>query len=114
MTAREVPAAAYHATVAYPSPGSWREAGDACTMSAAGTVHVLGSTPDLGTLVRYGRPSTAPMAGADACGDGTMAFVPTDVLFAWPSPGASEAERREVGARLATVAGRILSDAQVD
>lgn len=108
MTLREVPTSAYRATVAYPSPGSWRQAGDDCVMTPDGSVRVLGSDPSLGALVRYGRVGVTSATGADSCGDGTIAFVPAGDLFTWPMAGASENRRREVGAKLSGVAGQIL------
>lgn len=113
-TVREVPAAAFAATVAHASVGSWRGPGDRCSMAAAGTVQVLGSAPGPGTLVRYRPPVTASPDAAGGCSDGTMAFVPTDALFGWPDVGAWSTARREVGARLAAAADRILSDQGVD
>ncbi|WP_237479149.1 hypothetical protein [Lichenibacterium dinghuense] len=111
---REVPASAFGATVAHASAGSWREPGDACSMAAGGTVRVLGSASDAGTLVSYRPPATASPVAMEGCADGTVAFIPTVSLFGWPSVGSSLAERREVGARLAAAADRVLSGPDTD
>lgn len=112
--AREVPASAFAATVAHASAGSWREPGDPCSMAAGGIVRVLGSASDAGILVSYRPPATASPGAVGGCADGTVAFVPTGSLFRWPSVGSSLAERREVGARLAAAADRVLSGSGTD
>ena len=110
MTVREVPPSAYQAIVAYPSPGFWRQ-----------LHHVAGRDrprprlePFSRRLVRYERSGAGSTSGADPCGDGTIAFVPTVDLFAWPMFGESENRRNEVRAKLAAVAGQILVEQGAD
>lgn len=62
------------------------KAGDTCSLAKGGSVTVLGTDEQFGTLVRYSLPVGKRAAGA-CCPDGSLIFLPPAVVDRWPAQG---------------------------